>query len=86
MRFIQRYQLGGNEFYLYKVIIKDKNKTYPYGIQIGMTIDELVKKIGGYDLIDREEKYLFFQRENTLQMTVFYENNRVLRIELYCGL
>lgn len=55
--------LGGNEFYLYKVIIKDKNKTYPYGIQIGMTIDELVKKIGGYDLIDREEKYLFFREK-----------------------
>lgn len=79
-------ELGGNKFYLYKVILKNRNKTYPYGIKIGMTVDEFLKTMGGYDLINEEKEYLFYERENTLQMTVFYENSCVSRIELYCGL
>ena len=50
-----------------------------------MTIDELIEKIGGYDKIINNE-YLYYQRENEFNMSVFFENNIITKIRLYCGM
>lgn len=70
---------------LYEINLCSYDKIYPYGLKLGMTIDELIEKIGGYDKIINNE-YLYYQRENEFNMSVFFENNIITKIRLYCGM
>lgn len=78
-------EFGGGKFYLFEINISDKEKTYPYGIKIGMKLDEFIKKLGGYDAISEEKGFMLYQREETYQMTVYFNDDKITRINLYCG-
>ena len=50
-----------------------------------MKLDEFIKKLGGYDAISEEKGFMLYQREETYQMTVYFNDDKITQINLHCG-
>ncbi|MBR4791905.1 MAG: hypothetical protein IK024_13535 [Treponema sp.] len=78
-------QMTWDSFYLFKAEFNSKNKSYPYGIKIGMRKDKVLEKLGGYDYENSGEQWIKYHRENAYDLIFYFKNDKVTKIVIHEG-